>query len=580
MKPTTFFFLIYIFLSFANAQNYILLGFEKYKSDKEKISFKMIAKNLNNFTFSKWMDLNSYITYLTNSSNPNSYESISQGGNCTIDNNNLNDIYIYYSCLIPIINISKITEVKLEKNFGDGVDISPLAKEAMKNLVTYVHELYIFNLTTNNEEKNGQFILKGEMHKNLNDNETFKIMHDDINGTLNCQNKGGLKYECKFSPTSIIDETINQKTAESSKSKIYILAETIDGTIVFPKRGYQPDEKINATVVSMGNFKQANNYTENARGKIYFKCGNYALKNLKEYIKFYVNIHYHQIRNLRMLQTTEKIAVIGTKNTSEMFKNIISYDLIYNNTINKNIVNITSPENITFSINNSFIEEDNEMNIDFSKNKDYDIMSDVQKKIEPLYLKNNKKDLGDEDNYDAKINSDSFSFDFETQEGILNNEKNATVDVSYEPYNEDRFFDSCFLEEKGENSYSIKCNPKRSVYAKMNTLIIDITNLVNRRRLGSVSLRNLDEKVNSTIVADPNQEGFIDYTYDPKINTFIPKKNDSGLSGGAIAAIIIASIVAILAVVFLIYWFNRPINPAIKNDIRPISANSSANINN
>lgn len=579
MKPTTFFFLIYIFLSLANAQNYILLGFENYKSDKEKISFKMIAKNLNNITFSKWMDLNSYITYLTNSSNPNSSKSISQGGNCTIDNNNLNDIYIYYSCLIPITNISNITEVKLEKNFGDEVEIKSLATEAMKNLVTYVHELYIFNLT-NKEEKHGQFILKGEMHKNLNDNETFKIMHDNINGTLNYQNKGGLKYECKFSPTSIIDVTINQKTAESSKSKIYILAEIIDGKIVFPKGGNKPVEEINATVVSMGNFKQANNYTEDARGKIYFKCGDYALKNLKEYIKFYVNIYYNQIRNLRMLQTTEKIAVIGIKNTSEIFKNIISYDLTYNNTKNKNIVNITSPENITFSVNNSFIEEDNEMNIDFSKNKDYDILSDVQKKIEPLYLKNNKKNDYEKDNYDAKINSDSFSFDFETQEGILNNEKNAIVDVSYEPYNEDRFFDSCFLEEKGENSYSIKCNPKRSVYAKMNTLIIDITNLVNRRRLGSVSLRNLDEKVNSTLVADPNQEGVIDYTYDPKINTFIPKKNDSGLSGGAIAAIIIASIVAILAVVFLIYWFNRPIKPAIKNDIHPISANSSANINN
>lgn len=276
-----------------------------------------------------------------------------------------------------------------------------------------------------------------------------------------------------------------------------------------------------------------------------------------------------------MLQTTEKIAVIGKKNTSEIFKNIISYDLTYNNTINKNIVNITSPENITFSVNESFIQEDNEMNIDFSKNKDYDIMSDAQKKIESMYLKTNKKN-----DYDANINSDSFSFDFDTQEGILNDEKNATVEVSYEPYNEDRFFDSCFLEEKGENSYSIKCNPKRSVYALMNTLIIDITNLVNKIRLGSVSLRNLDENVNSTIVPDPNQEGIIDYTYDPKINTFIPKRNDSGLSGGAIAAIIIASIVAILAVVFLIYWFNRPIKPAIKNDIHPISANSSASINN
>ena len=36
----------------------------------------------------------------------------------------------------------------------------------MFNLVKFTKELYIFNLTEEIEEKHGQFILKGEMHKN------------------------------------------------------------------------------------------------------------------------------------------------------------------------------------------------------------------------------------------------------------------------------------------------------------------------------------------------------------------------------------------------------------------------------
>ena len=57
------------------------------------------------------------------------------------------------------------------------------------NLMGFNKELYIFNLTEKIEEKNGQFILKGKMHKNLTDNEEFKIAYNHMNGTLNCQKK-------------------------------------------------------------------------------------------------------------------------------------------------------------------------------------------------------------------------------------------------------------------------------------------------------------------------------------------------------------------------------------------------------
>ena len=90
-----------------------------------------------------------------------------------------------------------------------------------------------------------------------------------------------------------------------------------------------------------------------------------------------------------------------------------------------------------------------------------------------------------------------------------------------QPYNEARYFDKCNLVKNGNESYSIKCSPKRSVYALMNTLHVDITNLLKNRRLSSIVARVLENAVNTTLIPDLNSPGVINYTYDPKINSFI-----------------------------------------------------------
>ena len=310
------------------------------------------------------------------------------------------------------------------------------------------------------------------------------------------------------------------------------------------------------------------------------RCGDYALKYLKEFIRFYVDINYNPITNLRMLQNKEKIEVIGKKNLSEISKSIVSYDLTYMNTTNKTIIAISSPSNISFSDNNdTFIGENNEMNVDFTEDETYDFLEKGEKKYEPMYLKKNKKNENDEGNYNAIINYDSFSFGFDTQDDILNIENNADVEVSYKPDNEARYFDKCIIEKTGNESYSIKCSPKRSVYALMNTLRIDITNLLKKRRLRSVSGRILQDATNTTLIPDPNSTGVIDYTYDPKISKFISKKSSGGLSGGTITAIVLAIVFAILAVLFLIFFCNRPLLSVDKNNNVINGTSSSTNIN-
>ena len=596
MKPINFFFLIFIFFALVkvslleeedydpNNIDFLCLGFENYREDKTNITFKALFMNLSNKSMTNSFGVYANITYLSNSV-PNSYAIVTKNVNCTIENTKLNDDYIYYNCFIPISNISNISKIDISRGnnyFGGEVFPGDLLLDPNFNLVEFTKELYIFNLTKEIEEKHGQFILKGEMHKNLNDNGEFKIVYNDMNGTLNCQKTSGLFYECKLLPTSLIENrTLEQRTADTSKSKIIIIARFLKNkNITYPKNSTTDDPKDKkATIISVGNFNH-NNALEDAKGKIYLRCGDYALKYLKEFIRFYVDINYNPITNLRMLQNKEKIEVIGKKNLSEISKSIVSYDLTYMNTTNKTIIAISSPSNISFSDNNdTFIGENNEMNVDFTEDEAYDFLEKGEKKYEPMYLKKNKKNENDEGNYNAIINYDSFSFGFDTQDDTLNIENNADLEVSYKPDNEARYFDKCIIEKTGNESYSIKCSPKRSVYALMNTLRIDITNLLKKRRLRSVSGRILQDAINTTLIPDPNSTGVIDYTYDPKISKFISKKSSGGLSGGTITAIVLAIVFAILAVLFLIFFCNRPLLSVDKNNNVINGTSSSTNIN-
>ena len=254
-----------------------------------------------------------------------------------------------------------------------------------------------------------------------------------------------------------------------------------------------------------------------------------------------------------MLESKEQIEVIGKKNLSEISKGIVSYDLTYMNTTNKKIENISSPSNISFSDSNTFIGENNEMNIQFNKDENYQFLEKEEKKYESMFLKKNKN------NYDANINSDSFSFGFDTQDDILNVEDNAEVEVSYIPSNEERYFDKCKIKKSESKSYNIICSPKRSVNALMNTLRIDITNLLKKRRLSSVSVRILEDATNTTLIPDLDSVGVIKYLY-------YPKNNSKGLSGAEIAILIIATIAAILAVLYLFFFLNRRQGSRAKNN--------------
>ena len=292
---------------------------------------------------------------------------------------------------------------------------------------------------------------------------------------------------------------------------------------------------------------------------------------MENYIRFYVDITYpYNDTQSKVIKKTEQFEVIGIIDFSEIYKGIVSYDLTYLNTTNKIIEKISSPRNISFSYYYGFIEENNEMNIKFDEDEIYDFLEEKEKKYELMYLKPNKKG-----SYNATNNSNSFSFEFELQDDIINITDNSEVNVSYIPVNRKRFYDNCIITKNKSQSYNIECSPKRSVFALMRTLNINITNLLKNRRLRTLRNRILQETDDTILIAHEDTSGYINYDFKPRV---FPKKDSNGLSGGAIAAIIIASIVAIAAVIFIIYKCNGPARPLVKNNDLVNIPNSSTMI--
>ena len=107
------------------------------------------------------------------------------------------------------------------------------------------------------------------------------------------------------------------------------------------------------------------------------------------------------------------------------------------------------------------------------------------------------------------------------------------------------------------------------------TLIIKIPKVTSGR------LRFLQSEENSTFYAPKTAEGDIQFEYNPEMNTFVRKASKKkGLSGGAIAAIVLATVAAVAAVGIAMFFLNRgPVNP-IKTSTEMNLPNSTTNINN
>ena len=367
MKQTTFIFLLSLFLFLAESSlqsyprklesviNMTLMGFENAKIvGNSNINFNSIYKRLGNETFDPYLKLNTSITYLKNNSDPSTEENIYKDVICSYDNKtNFYNDYALYKCSID--NISYIKNVEIV-DLEEAINTTDLAKETMTNILNETRKLYIFDLTHEITEKNNQFILKGNMHKRLSDYDSldsFEIINNDIEGRLNCQRIDNFFHECKLLATNKINNAcIDNLEANSTGSKIYIKADNIQNKYIsFP---IKQSEK-NATIFSIGNFTESTR-TEDAKGTIFIKGGINKLIDLDPYMGFNVSITY---LNKAGNEQKKNINVRGEKNSTDLYKGMISYELNYLDTKNSTIVKMESPSNIIFSNNSELNEPSN-----------------------------------------------------------------------------------------------------------------------------------------------------------------------------------------------------------------------------
>ena len=135
--------------------------------------------------------------------------------------------------------------------------------------------------------------------------------------------------------------------------------------------------------------------------------------------------------------------------------------------------------------------------------------------------------------------------------------------------------------EKSPNSeyqYKIRFYIERSINTNLDGARIDASNIISTR------LRNLDSSNEKYLFLSETEEGqlYIKQDYEPSGPKYYTRKgsSDSGLSGGAIAGIIIASIVVLIAVAFVFIYLNKMPKPPISHSSAIEFYNSASSMQN
>ena len=449
----------------------------------------------------------------------------------------------------PIINFTFYSNESSLKVTENDIDKSSYADTTIKNLTTLHSEIQfdIFYLDKIILNKNDEFILKG----NLSDNESATT----INLTLS-QKKyiaSVTKDKIVFKPSGTLDDYLHGKMEETIKNSTYV--------IIFAEKGvddhlkYPVDKKIELS--SFGNYTKPTANSD-AYNYLYITGNQYILNGLEKFIRFNTTIKY--------LNESTTIEANGTLIENNQTTDIVVYNITYYGTKNKNIISIEPPKIIEFSENGANYENYNGNEISISP--DLNLLEEEEIIIERMSNINGLKDN----------NSTSFTYDFSlTGDPIFNIGIQKDAYLKYHPNNNITMNDEikCVVQHFSLN-YRMICTPKKNVYTNFNTTQIIILNITS----SNSRLRALQSTTNRTILPPSDTKEIINFTY-PNYHVY-RKIKKSGLSAGAIVAIVLATIAAVAALGIAIFFLGRAKAnpPPIRNPSDLNMANSTSNINN
>ena len=566
----------------------LLIGFEKYTNDTgnqeiDEVHFNMHLKILDNDTYLNSFDsiyLKSSVTFLDGKTNDNM--------EIYCNKPNFEKQHIYSKCEIKNLNkANPITNVTINDytfmvrfnntyNFTlseDQILLSSLAEETIKNIENQNETLFYwaFFLTKEPNVTKDEVLLYGDINYDDDDydgprNFTFNLnLPENTYCSYNYYNyTNGNSQIITFTPKNNINAHLNGMMSKTSFNDYYILLFTnTSNDLVL----YSTVKSSSVDLYGFENYnKSGNGNAENVA--VFFGTSNI----LKKYLRFTAKIRYGSNSNstLRFLdEKTTNVTVTGTiiSESTDIDNGVFKYKNVFPGTENiSNILGIDSWHNYEFSDDGQ-----NYIRAIINIVGDNINLRNEGKLENPIFINFT------EGNPTMDGNTFSFKFKLKSSNSNMNITKQQPVFLNYssmETLERDEI-DSCTI-ENNTNTFTINCEPKKDIYTLLNSLIIKVPNITTNRRL-----RFLQSSGNSTIRVPKTTTGDIQFEYNPEINTFGRRSSKKkGLSGGAIAAIVLATIAAVAAVAVAIFFLNRgPINP-IKTSTEMNLPNSTTNINN
>ena len=584
MKLIFLILLIALDISLGSDKKIMLVGFEDYqnmtlsgKENKTYISFTLIFKNEStsqnydklNFKISVSYDdkTDDFPVQCINISNDVSRGTIEMRYNCSnVD-------------LILPDNIKKVS-VKKSFNFSksndndtiiykeDEIVESSLAKEVINDITTENGTLkyYTFFLSKI-KSSNKNFTLEGKIDQ-INENLTedgAKLMLS--NGNITCKINSNIDNSIdtiKFTASKTIYDHLNGKIVDIKKDYNILIYANKSVDDIISSSGQKLNSKIE--ILTFSNFI-SNKDKKTAKGIVYFKGSPQSLFKLRKYINFTIIKGGSKLRFL----DESSIFVNGTKNEAKSQSGLAAYDVKYTDIDKANLTltpNDTIKDFFTYDYSD-FQGISTKLDDEIDHPKDLNISNENGFTYEEIKL------LRNETYYST--NSFSLQIDGRTLKNI-SIEDWEIVYLSYIPMfkknNRDEI--KCKLLNKTK-SFLITCSPMHNVDTYINTIIINIYNSDTKK------LRSLDEKNNHTLYIPSDTEGEIHHEYKPISSPFAKKKSSSGLSAGAIVAIILSILAVVVAIGAILLCLNRVPHARIapNKNIQDINIiNSTTNINN
>ena len=539
-----------------NGDKKFRIYFKKYYNDLEFRDSFLLTPTIDYYNGTKNLKVN--ISCIVNE-----VESFSNF-ECTIENKN-KSLYIE-SIQLNDLNIRNKTYYTMIS--ANEIELSYLAETTKNNIQAQYGtlNLMIFDLIDRKIDKD-EILLYGNLETNPIENFT------ELSWKLYLSEN---KFECKyyhnysqnstsydaisFSPDKNINDNFNGKIANESNNRYHILifSNGTDDSIL-----YSTVKSSSADLYGFENYtKYENKSAENVA--VFFGTSNI----LKKYLRFPASVRYGTNSTLRFLEvlSTNATGTILT-NSTDIDNGIFKYRIVFPGTeYIKNILGIYYSNDFQFSDDNvSFTREE------INTVGDYINLTNTDELEKPVFINFS------EGNPTVDENTFSFKFRLKSNNSNINITNKQPIFLNYSSMetSERDEIDSCTI-ENNTNIFTINCEPKKDIYTLLNSLIIKVPNVTTNRRL-----RFLQSSGNSTIRAPKTAQGDIQFDYNPEVNTFGRKSSKKkGLSGGAIAAIVLATIAAVVAVGVAIFFLNRgPINP-IKTSTEMNLPNSTTNINN